>query len=244
MSKMYSTGEVAKLCNVTVRTVQYYDSRGILTPSEISDGGRRLYSQADFEKLEIICELRKLGLSINLISKIFQEENNAKVIETLLDTHAKQLQCEIAEKQNSLDKINRILKESESFENFNIKNLGDVVISMEKKKELKKVYATMLFLGLVAEILEIASVVLWIVRGIWIPFAILMPIAFILAFIAVKIYYKSTAYICPDCHATFKPKFKEFFFANHNMKTRKLTCTNCGKKSFCIEIYDEKEKQK
>ena len=115
---------------------------------------------------------------------------------------------------------------------------------MEKKKELKKVYATMLFLGLVAEILEIASVVLWIVRGIWIPFAILMPIAFILAFIAVKIYYKSTAYICPDCHATFKPKCKEFFFAKHNMKTRKLTCTNCGKKSFCIEIYDEKEKQK
>ena len=244
MSKMYTTGEIAKLCDITVRTVQYYDNRGILTPSEISEGGRRLYSQSDFEKLEIICELRKLGLSINVISKIFQEENNAKVIETLLDTHAKQLQSEIDEKQSSLDKINRILKESESFENFNIKNSGDVVNSMEKRKKLKKVYAIMLCLGIVADILEVASIVLWTVKGIWLPFAILMPTAFILAFITVKIYYKSTAYICPDCHATFKPEFKEFFFANHTFKTRKLTCTNCGKKSFCIEIYDEKEKEK
>lgn len=32
MSK-YTTGEIAKLCGVTVRTVQYYDKRGILNPS-------------------------------------------------------------------------------------------------------------------------------------------------------------------------------------------------------------------
>ncbi|MFR7719055.1 MAG: MerR family DNA-binding transcriptional regulator [Lachnospiraceae bacterium] len=30
MSK-YTTGEIAKLCGVSVRTVQYYDTRGILT---------------------------------------------------------------------------------------------------------------------------------------------------------------------------------------------------------------------
>lgn len=44
MSK-YTTGELAKLCNVSVRTVQYYDSRNILVPSELSEGGRRLYSE-------------------------------------------------------------------------------------------------------------------------------------------------------------------------------------------------------
>ena len=41
MSK-YTTGELAKLCGVTVRTVQYYDTRGILIPSDLSEGGRRL----------------------------------------------------------------------------------------------------------------------------------------------------------------------------------------------------------
>ena len=34
----YTTGELAKLCGVTVRTVQYYDSRGILAPTELSEG--------------------------------------------------------------------------------------------------------------------------------------------------------------------------------------------------------------
>ena len=56
MSK-YTTGEIAKLCGVSVRTVQYYDERGILIPSELSEGGRRLYSEDDYKKLKIICFL-------------------------------------------------------------------------------------------------------------------------------------------------------------------------------------------
>ena len=60
MSK-YTTGEIAKLCGVTVRTVQYYDSRNILVPSELSEGGRRLYSEADVQKLRVICFLRNIG---------------------------------------------------------------------------------------------------------------------------------------------------------------------------------------
>ena len=57
MSK-YTTGELAKLCSVTVRTVQYYDTRGILIPSELSEGGRRLYSDDDLRRMKIICFLR------------------------------------------------------------------------------------------------------------------------------------------------------------------------------------------
>lgn len=40
MSK-YTTGEIAKLCGVSVRTVQYYDTRGILTPSQRTLQGRQ-----------------------------------------------------------------------------------------------------------------------------------------------------------------------------------------------------------
>ena len=50
----YTTGEIAKLAGVTVRTVQYYDSRGILMPSDFSEGGRRLYTQEDLKKLKVI----------------------------------------------------------------------------------------------------------------------------------------------------------------------------------------------
>ena len=56
MSK-YTTGEIAKLCGVSVRTVQYYDERGILIPSELSEGGRRLYSEDDYKKVSSTLQL-------------------------------------------------------------------------------------------------------------------------------------------------------------------------------------------
>ena len=54
MSK-YTTGELAKLCGVTVRTVQYYDQRRILIPSELSEGGRRVYSDSELKRMKMIC---------------------------------------------------------------------------------------------------------------------------------------------------------------------------------------------
>ena len=47
MSK-YTTGEIAKLCGITVRTVQYYDTRGILVPSELTEGGGVLQTDGHF----------------------------------------------------------------------------------------------------------------------------------------------------------------------------------------------------
>jgi DNA-binding transcriptional MerR regulator len=38
----YSTGDLAKLGGVSVRTVQFYDTKGLLPPSDLTDGGRRL----------------------------------------------------------------------------------------------------------------------------------------------------------------------------------------------------------
>ena len=74
MSK-YTTGEIAKLCGVSVRTVQYYDSRNILVPSELSEGGRRLYSEDDLKRMRIICFLREAGVPINSIGELFAEEH-------------------------------------------------------------------------------------------------------------------------------------------------------------------------
>ena len=65
MSK-YTTGEIAKLCGVSVRTVQYYDSRNILVPSELSEGGRRLYSEQDLKRMKPPTTLRQLAGNENV----------------------------------------------------------------------------------------------------------------------------------------------------------------------------------
>ena len=94
MSK-YTTGELAKLCGVTVRTVQYYDSRNILSPSELSEGGRRLYSEADLRRMKIICFLRDLGLSINTIGDLLSEPHPEQVIDLLLEQQEKVLRIKV-----------------------------------------------------------------------------------------------------------------------------------------------------
>ena len=88
----YTTGELAKLAGVTVRTVQYYDSRGILIPSDFSEGGRRLYTENDLKKLRIICFLRDLGLSLNHVGDILEADNAPKVINLLLEEQKKPVQ--------------------------------------------------------------------------------------------------------------------------------------------------------
>ena len=86
---MYTTGELAKLCGVTVRTVQYYDSRSILLPSRLSEGGRRLYSEDDLRKMKTICFLRSLGLSIDSIREILDEAHPEQVIALILQQQEK-----------------------------------------------------------------------------------------------------------------------------------------------------------
>lgn len=42
-----TVGGMAKKMGVTVRTLQYYDKVGLLSPSAESEGGRRLYTDKD-----------------------------------------------------------------------------------------------------------------------------------------------------------------------------------------------------
>ena len=88
----FSTGELAKAAEVSVRTVQYYDQRGILTPSEVTEGGRRIYHDSDLERLQVICFLRDLDFSINQIKKLLQEENREQVLELLLTDQIESLE--------------------------------------------------------------------------------------------------------------------------------------------------------
>ena len=96
MSK-YTTGEIAKLCGVSVRTVQYYDTRGVLVPCELSEGGRRLYSEDDLGKMKIICFLRELDVPLDSIAKLMREKNSNEVISLILEEHEKALRTEISE---------------------------------------------------------------------------------------------------------------------------------------------------
>ncbi|MBO5232199.1 MAG: MerR family transcriptional regulator [Clostridia bacterium] len=236
MSK-YTTGEIAKLCNVTVRTVQYYDTRGILVPSELSEGGRRVYSENDLEKMRAVCFLREIGLSINVIGQILKEEGSAKVIELFLEQQKQILEGEIAEKQEKLKNLELLSNEVKNNTDFTLKSILDVACIMETNKKMKKLRRNLWIMAAVMGVFEYGTLLLAIFTGMWWAFAVGMGIVVILSIWLSVYYYKETAYICPECHKVFKPKFKEMFWASHTYKTRKLTCPECGKKSFCLETH-------
>ncbi|MBQ3184751.1 MAG: MerR family transcriptional regulator [Firmicutes bacterium] len=240
MSK-YTTGEMAKLCGVTVRTVQYYDTRGILVPSELSEGGRRLYTEDDLRMMTMICFLREVGLSIDSISKLLTEEDPGSVISILLDQQEQVLKDELAASKNKMAKLEELKKELKTKDVFSVESIGDVAYTMENRDKLKGLYRRLLITAIPVGILQWGSIIYGFITWTWWPFLVYLVIGIPYAIWLSKYYFKRVAYICPQCHTVFKPKFKEAFFARHTPRTRKLTCTSCGHKGFCVEVYSEDE---
>lgn len=240
MSK-YTTGEVAKLCSVSVRTVQYYDTRGLLVPSELTEGGRRLYNDDDLKMMKIICFLREAGLPINSISALLSEENPESIISVILDQQQQVLKNEVAERQKQLDIIDSIKQEMKEIENFSVESIGDIAHLMKNKLKLRKLRTTILLTGIPVMALFWVTIVLGITMGLWWIFAASFVVYIAYAVFVSGYYFKNIAYICPHCHNVFKPTFKEVFFAYHTPKMRRLKCPECKHKGLCIEVFAEKE---
>jgi ubiquinone/menaquinone biosynthesis C-methylase UbiE/DNA-binding transcriptional MerR regulator len=71
----YTAGEFAKKAGVTIRTIRFYDGKGLLKPSSLSETGYRLYTDGDFAKLQIILTLKYLGFSLEDIATMVITES-------------------------------------------------------------------------------------------------------------------------------------------------------------------------
>ena len=56
--------EVSKLSGVSIRTLQYYDSIGLLKPAGYTDADYRLYDDAAIERLQMILLFKELEFAI------------------------------------------------------------------------------------------------------------------------------------------------------------------------------------
>lgn len=66
-------GAFARRAGVTVRTVRYYDSIGLLAPSGFSPAGRRLYGDRDYTRLQQVLTLKLIGLSLAQIKTLLTD---------------------------------------------------------------------------------------------------------------------------------------------------------------------------
>ncbi len=233
----YTTGELAKACGVTVRTVQFYDQRGILLPSALTGGGRRLYSEDDLKKMKIICFLRETGLSLDTIGQLLAEEDPGSVISVMLDQQEQVLRDEMAARQEKLNRLDELKKGLRTVSSFSLETIGDIAAIMENKKKLDRLYRILILTGVPLAILQLTAILLWIFKGDWRLFVVWLMAAIPYGILASRHVHRNVAYICPQCHAVFRPPLKEMVFAKHTLKTRRLTCVKCGHHGFCVETW-------
>ena len=113
----WTTGQVAKERNISVRTLRYYDQISLLTPSYKDENGRRYYSEEDLFKLEKIIILKTLSLSLEDIQYVLDKISYKQI----LVSHHNHLQEQLTKLQanisNTVSLINMLdIDESLSWE--------------------------------------------------------------------------------------------------------------------------------
>jgi len=66
-------GEVASRTELSLRTLRHYDEIGLLRPSGRTDGGFRLYTEADVEKILVIRSMKPLGFTLDEMSTAMRD---------------------------------------------------------------------------------------------------------------------------------------------------------------------------
>lgn len=87
---MKTIKQAARLSQTSVRTLQYYDNIGLLTPSGRTATGYRLYNDADIAKLKQILLLKTLGFSLKEIRTFLERPD---FDQTLAFQKQKELLC-------------------------------------------------------------------------------------------------------------------------------------------------------
>ena len=84
----YSIGELARMVNLSQRTIRYYEEIGLLHSVRRIENGKRVYTDDDVRRLKFINRLKVLGLSLAemvKLEKIYRtQRNNREVIPKLL----------------------------------------------------------------------------------------------------------------------------------------------------------------
>lgn len=74
---MFAIGEFARLAQVTVKTLRYYDEAGLLKPAHVDrDSGYRYYKASQLPRLNRILVLKELGFSLDQIATLLDEGVN------------------------------------------------------------------------------------------------------------------------------------------------------------------------
>ena len=116
---MYRIGEFSKICRVPVSALRYYSDLGLLPPVRIDPGsGYRYYEAAQLPRLNRILALKDLGLSLEEVGLILNDELSAAELRGMLRLKQAEMSQAVAEQQAQLTRVENRLRLIEGEENM------------------------------------------------------------------------------------------------------------------------------
>jgi len=108
---LLSTGDLARHCETTVRTVRFYEEAGLIEPDQRSDGGHRMFRPDQLAKLQLIMDLREAGLSLQDIKALFDLKKGCPSAEQASSEMAEALEAQIACMTKKIAVLRRLREE-------------------------------------------------------------------------------------------------------------------------------------
>lgn len=84
-------GEVAARTELSLRTIRHYEETKLVTPSARSQGGFRLYTERDVERLMVIRRMKPLGFTLDEMRDLLAATDRLDSGDELLDSEREEL---------------------------------------------------------------------------------------------------------------------------------------------------------
>ena len=112
---MLKIGDFSRLARVTIKALRYYDELGLLKPAKIdSFTGYRYYSADQLPRLHRIIALKDMGLSLEEITRLLQDDVSISHILDLLRTKQETIKQRLEEESERLKRVEDWIMEVEN----------------------------------------------------------------------------------------------------------------------------------
>lgn len=124
MNEKMTSGEIAKKAGISQKAVRLYDQKGLLKPTEYSEGNYRLYDKEALLILEKIIALKQIGFSLEEIRDRLNSDEEQN-IESILQEQVRMMEEKKYQLEKSISAINRTLERKEG--NLNWDDVAKII---------------------------------------------------------------------------------------------------------------------
>ncbi|MGS0630179.1 MULTISPECIES: Zn(2+)-responsive transcriptional regulator [Photorhabdus] len=110
---MYRIGQLARLANVTPDTVRFYEKQGMMEHQNRTEGGYRLYTEQDLQRLRFIRYAKQLGFTLEAITELLSirvdpDHHTCEESKQIVDSRLVEVEEKLLEMRKMRDSLKRL----------------------------------------------------------------------------------------------------------------------------------------